>query len=209
MADANNNKDVNGQKPPLEQEPKVESNGSMETPKMVTIPEPELEQIKKEAEEFKDKYLRGLAEMENMRKRLHKERQELVQHAIQNVIVEFLTPIDHMENALKFAQQMSDEIKHWAAGFQMILTQFKDVLSTHGVVSFTSVGTMFDPHRHEAVEMVVTKEHPQGTVVSESVRGYKMGDRTIRPARVAVAKAPEDESKENEENTESGMQNPE
>lgn len=163
--------------------------------------ESEIEQCKKDVAEYKDKYLRQLAEMENMRRRLHKERQELVQHAMQNVIVEFLNPIDHMENALKHTQQMSDEVKNWAIGFQMILSQFKDILSEHGVVSFTSEGTPFDPHHHEAIELMETTEHPSGTVVSESIRGYKMDDRTIRPARVIVAKAPEERpSAEDEKN---------
>ncbi len=129
-------------------------------PKPVTITDIELEQLKKEAAEFKDKYLRLLAESENARKRMQKERQELIQYAVQNVIVDFLNPIDHLENALKFTQQASDEVKHWAFGFQMILNQFKDVLTNNGVVAFVSEGKPFDPHLHEAVEMVVSSEYP-------------------------------------------------
>ncbi|HRD55244.1 MAG TPA: nucleotide exchange factor GrpE, partial [Parachlamydiaceae bacterium] len=68
----------------------------------VTITDIELETLKKDASDYKDKYLRLLAEMENTRKRLQKERQELTQYAIQNVIVDFLNPIDHMENALNY-----------------------------------------------------------------------------------------------------------
>lgn len=160
-------------------------------PKNVTITDIELEQLKKDLAEYKDKYLRTLAESENARKRLHKEKQDMIQYAMQNVIVDFLNPIDHMENALKFTQQMSDEVKHWAIGFQMILSQFKDVLSANGVAPFTSEGKSFDPHRHEAVETVVTTDFAPGTVVEESLKGYTMGDKTIRPARVKVAKAPE------------------
>lgn len=160
-------------------------------PKSVTITDIELEQIKKELSEYKDKYLRTLAESENARKRLQKEKQEMIQYALQNVIVDFLNPIDHMENALKFTQQMSDEVKHWAIGFQMILSQFKDVLSANGVAPFTAEGKPFDPHRHEAVETVTTTDFTPGTVVEESLKGYTMGDKTIRPARVKVAKAPE------------------
>lgn len=156
----------------------------------VTIAAADLEQLKKECSEYKDKYLRGLAEMENARKRLQKERHELTQYALQNVIVEFLTPIDHLENALGFTQNMSDEVKHWALGFKMILEQFKNVLSDNGVKEFQSVGTHFDPHRHEAVEMVETDAQPDGTILEESIKGYKMGDKIIRPARVKVAKAP-------------------
>lgn len=158
--------------------------------KLVTITQHELEQLKHEIHEHKDKYLRLLAESENMRKRLQKEKMEMSQYAIQNSICDFLIPIDHMENALKFTQNSSDDVKNWAFGFQMILNQFKDVLSNHGVHPFDSVGTQFDPHKHEAVETQETTEQPPGMVIEESVKGYKMGTRIIRPARVKVSKAP-------------------
>lgn len=148
----------------------------------------EIERLRLEAGDYKDKYLRTLAENENARKRLQKERQEMTQFALQNLIVDFLDPIDHMENALRYSDQMSGEVKHWAMGFQMILNQFKDVLANNGVTPVESVGKPFDPHFHEAVEMVETEEFPEGTIVEESVRGYKMGERSIRPARVKVAK---------------------
>lgn len=179
------NSEENNQKPT--QEPL--SGGNDETPIFVTITEEEVEKIKQESAECKDKYVRLLAEMENMRKRMYKERQELIQFAIQNVIIEFLNPIDNLENALKFATtQASEEIKQWALGFQMILNQFRDVLTSHGVSPFESIGTPFDPHHHEAVETRATTEFKQGTVISENLKGYRMSDRTIRPARVVVAK---------------------
>lgn len=152
--------------------------------------EDELQLLQGQVAEFRDKYLRGLAESENIRKRLQKERQELVQYAVQNVIVDFLSPLDHLENALKFADQASPDVKHWAVGFQMILEQFKDALTNNGVVSFSSVGEQFDPHLHEAIEMITTNEYPAGTIIEESLRGYKMGEKTLlRPARVKVAKS--------------------
>lgn len=154
----------------------------------------ELERLSQEVKELKDKYLRTLAEAENARKRLQKEKQEAIQYALQNAIADFLTPIDHLENALKFTQQMSDDVKHWATGFQMILAQFKEALTANGVSAFISEGQPFDPHRHEAVETVTTTDFPPGTVVEESLKGYRMGDRTIRAARVKVAKAPTERS---------------
>lgn len=154
-------------------------------------------QLQEQVADYRDKYLRGLADSENLRKRLQKERQELVQYAVQGAIIDFLAPIDHLENALKFADQASPEVKHWAVGFQMILGQFKDALTNNGVIRFDSVGEQFDPHFHEAVEMVTTQEYPSGTVIEESQCGYKMGDKTLRPARVKVAKnAPVEESNE-------------
>ena len=72
----------------------------------------------------------------------------------------------------------------------MILSQFKEVLTSHGVVSFTSIGMNFDPHLHEAVEVEETLLTPEGQIVQEFVKGYKSAQRTLRPARVKVAKAP-------------------
>jgi len=204
MADANNKKNNGQEGHPSdrpESPPNVETNGGATTPPVfVTIPADELEQIKSEAEEYKDKYLRLLAEMDNFRKRMQKERIEMTQFGVQNVIVEILNPIDQLENALKFAQQSSEEIKHWALGFQMILNQFKEVLANHGVEPFTSVGKRFDPHYHEAIEMVETNECTPGTIVEESLRGYKMTDKVIRPARVKVSKAPQDKQEPPKEN---------
>jgi len=162
-------------------------------PQTTTVAGLELESLRRENADFKDKYLRVLAESENARKRLQKEKQETIQYALQNVIVDFLTPIDHMENALSFTEQMSDDVKHWAIGFQMILTQFKDVLSNNGVTPFPSEGKTFDPHRHEAIEAIETTELPPGMVVKENLRGYIMGDKVIRPARVTVSKKPAEE----------------
>lgn len=145
--------------------------------------------LEKELKECQDKYYRLLAESENLRKRLQKEKQDLIRHAISDVIVDFLGPIDHMETALKHANKMSDEIKHWATGFNMILGHFKDILANNGVQPFESAGAHFDPHHHEAVEVVHTDDHPAGVITEELAKGYRMGDRTIRPARVKVAKA--------------------
>lgn len=165
-------------------------------PKQVMMTDEELKNLQKEIMEYKDKYLRVLAESENARKRLQKEKQEMTRYAIENVIAEFLHPLDNLENALSMAQKMSDEVKNWAYGFQMILTQFKDVLAGQGVVSIDSLGTHFDPHKHEAVEMIESNEQEPGTVIEECVRGYKMGDRIIRPARVKVVKQPQNEKNE-------------
>lgn len=152
--------------------------------------------IEEENNEYKDKYLRLLADVENTRKRMQKEKLEATRFAIENVMGDILLPIDNLENALKFTDQMSEETRNWAMGFQMILTQFKEVLQEQGIVPFDSVGTAFNPHLHEAVEMEETDQFPPGTIMQEFMRGYKCGDRTVRPARVKVAKILETKNKE-------------
>lgn len=158
----------------------------------------ECDRLKQEIEEWKSKHLQALAEAENSRKRLQKERQELTRYAVENVILDFLSPIDNFEKALSFTDNMSEEVKNWAIGFKMLLEQLKDVISQQGVKPIHSLHKIFDPHLHEAVEMVETDEHPDGTIVEELVRGYQMGDRTLRAAKVKVAK------KASHENQESG-----
>ncbi|MBS0603578.1 MAG: nucleotide exchange factor GrpE [Verrucomicrobia bacterium] len=155
-----------------------------------------------ELKEYKEKYLRLLADVDNTRKRMQKEKQEMTRFAIDNVISEILGPIDNLENALQFTQHMSDEMRNWAQGFLMILGQFKDVLSNHGVTAFHSEGNRFDPQLHYAIESEETADKPEGTILKEYVKGYRSGERTVRPARVKVAVAPETKKKEGQTQSE-------
>lgn len=156
----------------------------------------QLQQKTKEAQEFKDKYFRALAEMENTKKRLTQEKKELVSYSVSNLVEDFLAPMDNLENALAFTDNLSDELKNWAVGFKMILDQFKSALENHGVFSYESVGKPFDPHLHEAVEMIETDDHEEGIIIEELLKGYKQDKRIIRVAKVKVAKKVSEESKE-------------
>jgi molecular chaperone GrpE len=147
--------------------------------------------LQKQLDEMKEKYLRTLADGENARKRLAKERQEILSYGIENAISEFLPAIDNFENAMRFAESESSEVKNWAVGFEMILGQFKQVLNDHGIFAFHSEGTMFDPNCHDAVEILETTEALEGTILHEFTKGYKSASRTIRPARVKVARVPQ------------------
>ncbi|MCH9611304.1 MAG: Protein GrpE [Chlamydiales bacterium] len=160
------------------------------------VTEEEPKNFAAELAECQEKYLRLLAESENVRKRMQKERQELTQYAVENVLCELLHPLDQFESALKFAETMSDEVRNWAVGFEMILQQLKSVLSNHGVSAYEVMGKPFDPHWHEAVEMVETEEHEPGIVVEECLRGYQVGERPIRVARVKVSKEKEGEKED-------------
>lgn len=156
-----------------------------ESPKEVGNMELLKEQVKQEQE----KYFRALADMENFRKRTQKEKFDTTRFAIENTLVEFLSPLDNFENALSFACRSSEEIQTWAKGFEMILAQFQDVLANHQVTSFQSEGSVFDPHLHEVIEMEETEQYDEGTIMQEFVKGYKCNDRILRPASVKVAKA--------------------
>jgi len=160
----------------------------------------ETEKLKKQIKEEQEKYLRSLADMENTRKRMQKEKHDTTRFAVENVIGEFLAPLDNFENALSFIHQASEETQNWAKGFEMILTQFKDILSSHKVTPFFSEGQTFDPHLHEVLELEETEKYEDRRIIQEFVKGYKCGDRILRPARVKVAKTPKkDEEKQLEE----------
>lgn len=147
-----------------------------------------LQRAVQEAKEYRDKYYRALAESENARKRLQMEKEEKIAYAIDNMLSEFLAPLDNLDNALSFTENLSEELKNWAIGFKMISSQFKTVLENHGVLPFDSMGKQFDPHYHEAIEMIETDAHPENTVVAEIEKGYSHGKRILRVAKVKVAK---------------------
>ena len=125
----------------------------------------------------------------------------MTKFAVDSVIADFIDPLDSLEKALSFTNQMSSETRNWAMGFTMILTQLRDVLTQHGVHPFTSVGSQFDPHLHEAVAVEETKAFKEGYILEEFSKGYKSADRTLRPARVKVAKKPSEEPIINTEET--------
>jgi molecular chaperone GrpE len=158
--------------------------------------------LQEELNETQNKYLRLLAELENTRKRMQKEKSEALVFAIENTIAEFLPIIDNFENALNFANESSAEVKNWAIGFQMILSQLKDILHNHGIVAFHSVGNIFDPYYHEAMEIVETNDHPDGSIIEEFAKGYKSINRIIRPAKVKVVKKITEKSFEEEKTDE-------
>lgn len=154
------------------------------------------DELENALKEQKAKNLLLLAEMENARKRMQKEKHDTTRFAVENVISEFLSPLDNLENALGFIHQASNEVQTWAKGFEMIMTQFKDILSSHSVTPFKSKGMALDPHMHEVIEVEETEMHTEGTIIQEFVRGYKCGDRVLRPAKVKVAKQPAKEAEE-------------
>lgn len=168
-----------------------------ESDALVSNEENEILKLQQELQEYKDKYLRALAEIENSRKRLMREKLESQSIAIQSAIIEFLEPLDHFELAMNHAKLASSEVSAWAKGFEMILQQLFQVLEAYDVRAVSSVGAMFDPHLHEAIEVEERTDVPEGTIIREFKKGYTMGQKTIRPAKVLVAQAPKEDEKNN------------
>jgi molecular chaperone GrpE len=138
--------------------------------------------------ELKDKYLRTLAESENIRKRVRQQSEETVRLQRENLLRDLLPIADNLERAVEAARTAGGG-KPIVEGVEMVLRSLFDFLKSHGVSQISAIGQPFDPQRHEAVDHVDSGEHPPNTVVSEFHRGYLIGDRMLRPSRVSVARA--------------------
>jgi molecular chaperone GrpE len=141
----------------------------------------------KELGELKDRYLRALADNENARKRMRQQSDETIRMQRESLLRELLPVVDNLERAVDAARGGGNG-QPIVEGVEMVLRSLLDLLKTHGVTQLISVGQPFDPQRHEAVDQVDSEQHPPNTVVNEFHRGYQIGDRLLRPARVAVAK---------------------
>jgi molecular chaperone GrpE len=141
----------------------------------------------KELAELRDKYLRVLADTDNARKRIRQQSEDSVRLQRENILRDLLPIVDNLERAVEAARGGSGADQPIVAGVEMVLRSLIDFLRSHGVTQVSAVGQQFDPQLHEAVDHVHSPEHPPNTVVSEFHRGYVIGDRTLRPARVTVA----------------------
>jgi molecular chaperone GrpE len=150
----------------------------------------------KEIAELKDKYLRTLAESENVRKRIRQQSEDSVRLQREAILRDLLPIIDNLERALAAARSGTDP-KTIVDGVEMTVRALHDFLRAQGVTPLQSVGQAFDPNRHEAVDHVASNAHPPNTVVDEFHRGYLIGERVLRPARVSVAKGNENSGKRN------------
>ena len=140
--------------------------------------------------DLKDRLLRMQAEWDNSRKRILKEKEDAIRYASESFLERLLPVLDNFETGMQAAQNATDA-KAIAQGFEMVLAQFQQVLREAGVEAIDAVGHPFDPHRHEALGHQETTDHPEGHVLNQMRKGYKLKDRLLRPASVFVAKAPE------------------
>lgn len=143
--------------------------------------------LEEERDDFKNRMVRVAADFENFRKRANREKQELRKFGIDRVVLELLPVIDNLERALLHTTE-ADNAGGVVDGVRMVYKQFVSALKKHGVEGFDSVGEMFDPQKHEAIQQVESEEHDTNTVMEQFQKGYFLHERLIRPALVSVAK---------------------
>src|SRR5579872_6791376 len=148
--------------------------------------EAELQKLKAERDSLLDRLARAQAEFENARRRAAKEQQDFRDFASVEVIKSLLPVIDNFERAL----QSKSDAAEFRSGIELIYKQLQDVLVKLGVRPIAAKGEQFDPHVHEAIEMVETSDANDHEFLEEWQRGYKYKDRLVRPAMVKVARNP-------------------
>ena len=151
----------------------------------------ELKRVEGEVADLNDRLARRQADFENYRKRVERERSETYERVVAEIAAKLLPVLDNLKRALDTEASMeageSDEFRHFLSGVDLIFKQLSGVIEALGVKPVLSVGERFDPHIHEAVVSEASDEHEPDTVMEEIIRGYRMGDKLIRPALVKVA----------------------
>jgi len=138
---------------------------------------------------YKDRYVRAVAEMENIRRRSEKERSDLLKYGLENTLKDLLPVLDSFELAVpsEAATPDADETeKSFHAGVLMVKKQMLDTLKKHGLEQVEAKDKPFDPNFHQAIQRVESAEHKEETVAGEFQKGYVLNGRLIRPAMVSV-----------------------
>jgi molecular chaperone GrpE len=142
------------------------------------------------ARHYYDQWVRTMADLENYKKRAARERQEAIRFANENLIEKLIPILDNFDMAVAATSAPNASLQSVQAGISMIYQQLKNSLSEAGLEEIDASNKPFDPNWHEAVSQQATDEVPEGQVVQQLRKGYKLRDRLIRPAGVVVAKKP-------------------
>ena len=141
--------------------------------------------LKEELRREHEIYLRNLADFDNYRRRVERERASVAQAGKRELVLSLLDVLDDFERALEHMDEAPASV---SAGLSAIYQRLADMLKAQGVIPFESVGQSFDPALHEAVGSVESDEQESGAVIDEVRRGYRWGEELLRPARVRVAR---------------------
>jgi molecular chaperone GrpE len=148
------------------------------------VPARELARLQQEVDRYKEMYLRKMADFENYRKRQEREMVEFRRLANSELLRELFPVLDNLERALDAPGSEGSGLR---TGVELVLRQFKEILGRFGVVEIDPQGLAFDPTLHEALARHETASVPENTVVQVLEKGYLLGERLLRPARVVVA----------------------
>ncbi len=194
--EGNNKKEKKTEDIPFEDNQEETRPSQSEGVKAADNSEKELETVRKQLEQEKDRCLRLSAEFENQRKRVQKEKEEFVKYANEKLIIELIDIMESLERGLENAKGSSNKEK-LILGMELIYKQFKNVLEKNGLVPIKALGEKFDPYMHEAMMQTLSDDNEEGTILEEFARGYMLNNKVIRYSKVRVSKN-KDTDNENE-----------
>lgn len=157
--------------------PEQTSNDSDEVSKLVA-----------ERDDFREKWIRTSADLENYRRRMQRDLAEQRKYESLALLKAMLPALDNLDRAIQAASANSN-VEELVAGLGMVVKQFETALASVGATPIVAVGQAFDPNRHEALTQMPSADHPPMTVLQEVERGYELADRVVRPSKVVVSRA--------------------
>ena len=166
----------------------AEENQEVETQDDTENTETEIDKLKSDYENLNNQYIRLAADFDNYRKRQAQERESLLKYGAEDTLKKLIEVLDNFDRGEKAIQDVEDceKVKE---SFNLVHKQLTDALQKVGLETINCVGEEFDPNFHEAVMQTPTSEQPEHTIIAELQKGYKLGDRVLRPALVNVATA--------------------
>ena len=161
--------------------------------------------LEEEKEELKDKYLRALANYENLRKRAIQEKARTYTFTVEEVFRKILPILDDFERAFKSLEESKhhkDDFKSFSDGMRLVYSNLHNLLKNYNIEPFESIGEKFDPAKHEAIQVTEKEDEENDTILEETEIGYKINDKILRPAKVIVVK--NNEQNQNNSNNQGG-----
>ena len=155
---------------------------------VMQIKESEYQKLVEEAASYKEKYMRLVAEFDNARKRMERDKVEFIKFANEGLIEQFLEILDDLERTVAAAQANHNDYKSFLKGIELVMAHVNEMLKKNGVKPIETKGKIFDPRSHEALMQEEKEGVLEGTIIEEFQKGYLLGDRVVRTAKVKVAK---------------------
>ena len=152
----------------------------------------EVEELRAQLAEKQDQLLRALADTENIRRRAQRDRDEYVRYATESLLRDLVPVLDNLDRALAAGREGT--AARLVEGVELIQRELLKVLERAGVTRYSALGAAFDPTKHEAIARVVSPASPPNTVVAETLPGYLLHSRVLRPAMVSVAVPPDEDA---------------
>ncbi|HEV2804851.1 MAG TPA: nucleotide exchange factor GrpE [Chthoniobacterales bacterium] len=151
-----------------------------------TAPEDDADGLQADLDRFRDLALRSQADFENYKKRAAREKEEAIKYANSSLLEKLIAIVDNFELGLEAARAEGEKSPIFS-GMSMVFKQLMDFLADSGLQPINATGEKFDPNLHEAIAHEPSHEFPEGTVIRQTRRGYKMKDRLLRPSSVVVS----------------------